>query len=158
MKAYTIFFLFSLLSGFSAPVSAQYRESMQLDSLEIYIRNAQDADELIPLSPDDSAYVEPTVEVVIQFSAGNVNNLAQVEISLGTAKGKNDLRNFVLDYTEEKGAGVLTRRNASHAVRGSKVTVVEKVPAGMLNRKICVSVKATDKNRVSSNVLSKELK
>lgn len=131
-------------------------QTLVLDSLTLITRNVQDGSDLLPLAPTDPNYVEPKVEITMQFVVNNLQLLKTIEIIFETGKNKKDFKVFKLDYTVANGKSYLTIKNKFYEIVNSRVTITEELPAQLLKRKIFFSVKGTDKNMKTSNVLTKE--
>lgn len=141
---------------YNIALSQTNSEALALDSLTLTTRNVQDGSDILPLAPTDPNYVEPRVQVTMQFVVKQIELLKTIEIAFETEKGKKDFKVFKLDYTVANGKSYLTIKNKFYEIVNSKVTITEELPAQLLKKKIYFSVKGVDKNQNASNVLTKE--
>ncbi len=152
------FIISILLSAcfYNTALSQTNNGALALDSLTLTTRNVQDGSDILPLAPADPNYVEPRVQVTMQFVVKQIELLKTIEIAFETEKSKKDFKVFKLDYTVANGKSYLTIKNKFYEIVNSKVTITEELPAQLLKKKIYFSVKGVDKNQNTSNVLTKE--
>lgn len=150
-------FLLVAIAIFQCNLFAQNNNSaVKLDSLNLFVRNLQDENELIPFPPGNSQYKDALIEVTIQFKVSNFTNLKVIEVSLANEKGKKDFKSWNLDYIFADGKSYLSMKGNNYEIINSKVTITDQVSAALLKRKLYFSVKGIDTEKKSSNILIQE--